>query len=119
MVFPRCVLRASRTTSSEYAVFTEASFFSKSSFAVIPSLLLLLLLLESEEAVAEVLLPLPLEVARLVMLAADPEEELLALLVLLARYWVSLVAVSVFSSIFTSLSSPPSSFTFSAFFSML
>ena len=99
-------------------MFTAVSFFSKSSFAVIPSLLLLLLL-ESEEAVAEVLLPLPLEVARLVMLAADPEEELLALLVLLARYWVSLVAVSVFSSIFTSLSSPPSSFTFSAFFSML
>ena len=74
---------------------------------MIPSLLLLLLL-ESEEAVAEVLLPLPLDVARLVMLAAGPEEELLALLALLAR-----AAGIIFSSIFTSLSS------FSVFFSML
>ena len=61
---------------------------------MIPSLLLLLLLLESEEALAEVLLPLPLEVARLVMLAAGPEEELLALLALLARYWGALVVSS-------------------------
>ena len=75
-----------------------------SSFAVIPSLLLLEEeLLEGVDA--EVLLPLPLEVARLVMLAADPEAELLALLSLLARYWVAFVAMIVFSSIFTSLSS--------------
>ena len=105
MFFTKCVLRASRTTSSEYAVFTEASFFSKISFSkstcfVIPSLLLLLLL-ESEEAVAEVLLPLPLDVARVVMLAAEEEEEL------------AMLAARVFSSIFTSLSS------FSIFFSVL
>ena len=73
---------------------------------MIPSLLLLLLL-ESEEAVAEVLLPLPLDVARLVMLAAE-EEELLALLAMIASS-----RPSGFSSIFTSLSS------FSIFFSVL
>ena len=49
---------------------------------MIPSLLLLLLL-ESEEAVAEVLLPLPLDVARLVMLAEE-DEELLELLAMIA-----------------------------------
>ena len=41
---------------------------------MIPSLLLLLLLLESEEAVAEVLLPLPLEV--LLPLPLNPKGKL-------------------------------------------
>ena len=50
---------------------------------------------------AEVLLPLPLDVARLVMLAEEDEELL------------ELLAARVFSSIFTSLSS------FSIFFSVL